>query len=183
MSACACPCNEYHFSWDIYYYKYKNNWIKLKDEVGMVGSKRTQTRFVGIITFIIHPYACFSRLSCAYWCRLVCAILQWVFSTCMREKISPMAQDNFDSLLHPMHIDTQKASVGMYTECDYPYKSCLCTFWPCYPYFILQFYSVFYTCFCFFYCSQNNSSFIICCQYSSVEWRSYLRKILSHAPR
>ena len=31
-------------------------------------------------------------------------------------------------LLHPMHIDTQKASVGMYSECDYPYKSCLCTF-------------------------------------------------------
>ena len=27
----------------------------------------------------------------------------------MREKISPMAQDNFDSLLHPMHIDTQKS--------------------------------------------------------------------------
>ena len=26
----------------------------------------------------------------------------------------------------------------MYNGCDYPYKSCLCTFWPCYPYFILQ---------------------------------------------
>ena len=51
--------------------KYKNNWIKLKDEVGMAGSKSRQTRFVGIITFTIHPYACFSRLSCAYWCRLV----------------------------------------------------------------------------------------------------------------
>ena len=41
-----------------------------------------------------------------------------------------MAQDNFDSvtlLLHPLHIDTQKASVGMYSECDYSYKSCLCT--------------------------------------------------------
>ena len=38
---------------------------------------------------------------------------------------------SFDSvalLLHPMHIDTQKASVGMYNECYYPYKSCLCTF-------------------------------------------------------
>ena len=23
-----------------------------------------------------------------------------------------------------MHIDTQKASIGMYSECDYPYKSC-----------------------------------------------------------
>ena len=29
----------------------------------------------------------------------------------------------------------------------YPYKPCLCTFWHCHPYFILQFYSiVFYTC-------------------------------------
>ena len=36
----------------------KKNW-KLKDEVGMVGSKNTQTRFVGIITSTIHPYACF----------------------------------------------------------------------------------------------------------------------------
>ena len=29
--------------------KYKNNWIKLKDEVGMAMPKSTQTRFVGII--------------------------------------------------------------------------------------------------------------------------------------
>ena len=29
----------------------------------------------------------------------------------------------------------------------YPYKPCLCIFWHCHPYFILQFYSiVFYTC-------------------------------------
>ena len=34
-------------------YKYKN----LKDEVGMAGSKSTQTGFVGIITSTIHPYA------------------------------------------------------------------------------------------------------------------------------
>ena len=36
----------------------------------------------------------------------------------------------------------EKKSVGMYSRCDYPYKSCLCTFWPCHPYFILQFYSI-----------------------------------------
>ena len=30
----------------------------------------------------------------------------------------------------------------MYSGCDYLYKSCLYTFWPCHPYFILQFYSV-----------------------------------------
>ena len=33
--------------------------MKLKDEVGMGGPKSTQTRFVGIITSTIHPYACF----------------------------------------------------------------------------------------------------------------------------
>ena len=32
----------------------------------MVGPKNTQTRFVGIITSTIHPYACFSRLSCVH---------------------------------------------------------------------------------------------------------------------
>ena len=30
-----------------------------------------------------------------------------------------------------------KASVGMYSGRDYLYKSCLCTFWPSHPYFIL----------------------------------------------
>ena len=29
--------------------------MKLKDEVGMAGSKSTQTRFVVIITFAVHP--------------------------------------------------------------------------------------------------------------------------------
>ena len=43
----------------------------LKDEVGMAGSKITQTRFVGIITFTIHPYACFSLMHLSmvtHWC-------------------------------------------------------------------------------------------------------------------
>ena len=39
--------------------------MKLKDEVGMAGSKSTQTRFVVIIAFTIHPYASFFRLSYA----------------------------------------------------------------------------------------------------------------------
>jgi hypothetical protein len=48
---------------------------------------------------------------------------------------------------HQCSIDARKASVGMYSGCDYPHKSCFNTFWPCHPYFILQFYSiVFYTC-------------------------------------
>ena len=39
---------------------------KLKDEVGMAGSKSSQIRFIRIITPTIHPYACFSQLSCTY---------------------------------------------------------------------------------------------------------------------
>ena len=36
--------------------------IKLKDEIGMAGSKSTQTRFVRHKhNFAIHPYACFLR--------------------------------------------------------------------------------------------------------------------------
>ena len=35
--------------------------MKLKDEVGMAGSKSTQTRFVGTITSTIHPYTCFLK--------------------------------------------------------------------------------------------------------------------------
>ena len=39
----------------------------------------------------------------------------------------------------------------MYSGCGYPHKSCSCTFRPCHPYFILQFYSItFYTCYCSF---------------------------------
>ena len=34
--------------------------MKLKGEVGIAGSKSTRTRFVGIITSTVHPYACFS---------------------------------------------------------------------------------------------------------------------------
>ncbi len=31
----------------------------------------------------------------------------------------------------------EKSKHGMHSECDYPHKSCLCTFWPCHPYIIL----------------------------------------------
>ena len=46
--------------------------------------------------------------------------------------------------------------------CDYPYdKSCLCAFWPCHPYFILQFYlNVFYTCPFFFVNDIANASML-----------------------
>ena len=35
--------------------------IKLKGEVGMAVPKSTQTRVVGINTYMVHPYACFSH--------------------------------------------------------------------------------------------------------------------------
>ena len=38
--------------------KYKKKLNKVKDEVGMSGSKSTRTR-LGIITSTIYPYACF----------------------------------------------------------------------------------------------------------------------------
>ena len=40
--------------------------MKLKDEVGMAGPKSTQTRFVGIITSTIHPYACVLSVLSSY---------------------------------------------------------------------------------------------------------------------
>ena len=45
-----------------------------------------------------------------------------------------------------------KASVGMYSGCDFPYKSCLCTdfFYPAIPTSPFDF-IVFYTCFCSFF--------------------------------
>ena len=149
-----------------------------------MGSKSTQTRFVGIITFTIHihPYVCFSRLSCTYWCRLVVSVLDLHAG----EIIPLWLRIAVSSLLHPIHIDTQKASVGMYSECDYPYKSCSCTFWPCHPYFILQFYSIVVSVL-FFCCSQCNSSmpsYMVCSfnsQWSIMKFVCVCR-IRSHAP-
>ena len=46
-----------------------------------------------------------------------------------------------------------KASIGMYHVCDFPYYSCLGTFWHCHPYFTHQFYAnvFFYTCYHYFF--------------------------------
>ena len=38
----------------MYYYKYKNNYLKLKSEVGMAVLKSKQTRLVGIISTYIY---------------------------------------------------------------------------------------------------------------------------------
>ena len=36
--------------------KYKKNWIKLIGKVGMAVQKSIQTRVVGIIRYMLHPY-------------------------------------------------------------------------------------------------------------------------------
>ena len=55
---------------------------------------------------------------------------------CMWEKTSPMAQDSRSALIQSHYfctpyitikLATQKTRVGMYSGCDYLYKSCLCT--------------------------------------------------------
>ena len=38
----------------------------------------------------------------------------------------------------------EKSNIEMYSGRDYPYKSCLCTFSPSHPYFILQFHCLLY---------------------------------------
>jgi hypothetical protein len=142
-------------------------WIKLKYEVGMVGPKSTQTRFLGIITSTIYiPTLAFlapvdvDSHNREAGTLLVLAIL-WVFPilyACGRNfNIANMGYTksldyhNIGQFI-PAPPYTQKASVGMYSGRDYPQKSCLCTFWPYHPYFILQFYSiVFYTCYYSFF--------------------------------
>ena len=133
----------------------------MKDEVGMAGPKSTQTRFVGIITFTIHPYACFSRSSCmlllmstpiqesGYFCFSVLVPSFEPFWLFAWEKFQLALLVLLLWLMRGWFIPapgvaTQKASVGMYSECDFPHKSCLCTFWSCHPYFILP---ILFNCF------------------------------------
>ena len=54
-------------------------------------------------------------------------------------RIAPMGH-------HRQVHDKRKASVGMYSGCDYPYKSCLCTFDPAIPTSSFN-YIVFYACY------------------------------------
>jgi hypothetical protein len=133
------------------------------DEVGMAGSKSTQTRFVEIIPSIIHPYACFSRLSCnllmltpivlpgsGHSCFNIILVLffesSWLYACGRNPYFYCDSWGGIVSWLSHYWLvyscasyTTQKASVGMYNGCGYPHKSCLRTFWPCHPYFILLF--------------------------------------------
>jgi hypothetical protein len=87
----------------------------------------------------------------------VSAIL-WVLTLCMWEKFLLLLllwlvrgdSQLIVALLHDWfipapHIATQKASIGMYSGCDYPYKSYSCTFCPWHPYFVLLVVFIFVT--------------------------------------
>ena len=78
---------------------------------------------------------------------------------------------------------TQKASVGMYSGCDYLLSLIilLYAFWHCHPYFILQFYSIVFTLVSvLFYCMSATL-------YIKYRWEvlkfACVRKSSSHAPR
>ena len=114
----------------------------------MVVPKSTQTIVVGIITYMVHPYACF-------WLHVIyqnsCS-----FSSLASSSSSGSFQDSeicsgqtkvafmqvsriIDDTWHCTIMS--KASVGTYHVCDYPYYTCFGTFWHCHPYFTLQFYA------------------------------------------
>ena len=105
-------------------YKYKNNRIKLKDEVGMAGSKSTQTRFVRDN----HIYYTYLRL-------LFFIITHLLMSTYLSSEVcgrhSGYSYSYHDGgmvsliqshalLLVIFASLNLKASIGMYSRCDYP---------------------------------------------------------------
>jgi hypothetical protein len=112
---------------------------------------------VGIITSTIHPYAYFWV---AIWGAEINQPVMW------QSTIDPPPHESYYNFSHvhrvkrianklkqkhplprmgvDINIGARKASIGMYRGCDYPHKYCLCTFWLCHPYFILQLF--FYTC-------------------------------------
>ena len=113
-------------------------------------SKSTQTRAVGIITYMAHPYACFSHygvMSCIH-ARVTCKTSYFGFpSVYLCISLSPAGQlpeDDEEVRKWSCGVTCSylKASIGMchVHVCDYPDYSCLGTFWHCHPYFTLQFY-------------------------------------------
>ena len=123
----------------------------------MTGSKSTQTRFVGI-TYHIHYtslrllfFIIMHLLMSMYLSSEVCGSLTdiQVIPSCHDGGMVSLIQSHAYILLAIFASLNLKASVGMYSRCDYPLQleSCLCIFLSCHPYFILQFYLiVFYLC-------------------------------------
>ena len=119
---------------------------KLKGEVRMAVPKGAQTRMVGIIKYMTHPFACFLIMLHVYWymcstilmpCRdtlhsLPTAYLLALLAT----RCSEWRKGG--GVLVDISLVTWNASVGMHHVCDYSYHSCLSTFWHRHPCFILQ---------------------------------------------
>ena len=129
----------------------KNNCIKLKVKVGMAVPKSTQTRLVGRITYMVHPYACFLVMVHIY--RYMCSsslAIGYIWAS-LATRWSEWKKGAAWSVFHRSLI-TWKASIGTYHVCDSPYHSCLNTIWHRHPYFTLQFLcNCFYTCYHYFF--------------------------------
>ena len=117
----------------------------MKDEVGMAGSKSTQTRFIRHKHLLYIPTLAFWEVqnNATDW-------LSWTIVTTREQpECLPLAALNKYININRCIIIEKSKRRDVY-QMLMPYKSCLCTFWPCHPYFILQF-IVFYTCFCSFF--------------------------------
>ena len=112
----------YYFNSDVYLSSMhniitsiKNNWRKLKDEVGMTVPKNTQTRFVGI-TYHIHYTSL--RLLFSYTSDSACNLKVSLLLILIPEYTVLI----FHSCMHVPHImcvhGYSKTSVGMYSGCD-----------------------------------------------------------------
>ena len=95
---------------------------------------------VGTITSTVHPYSCFSWLSCA--CLLM--VIQWCYpylESCMHVVEIHIILYCYDCMIDCritarqfIPAPTHKTSIGMYSGCDYLYKSSnLVFFYPSIP--------------------------------------------------
>ena len=133
-------------------YKYKNNWIKLKNEVGMAGSKSTQTRDNYIyytslrllFSTIVHLLTV-NHGWCVCWVRYVGDI----HAGCSLVVIMVRVYQFWFNRIITGHLCTpQKASVGMYSRCNY----LLFVYFLILPSLLHSsiLFNCFYTCFCSF---------------------------------
>ena len=134
----------------------KNICTNLKSDIGMAVPKSNQTSVVGVITYIVHPYAYFSdcdAMLCihVYW---LVRLATWVCPLHISEswylpdgEVSEEKEQEF--WYGTCIVESKRRDV--LCICDYPYYSCSATFWHCLPYFTLQFMQMFfYTCCHFF---------------------------------
>ena len=114
----------------------------------MAVPKNTQTRFVGI-TYHIH----YTSLRLLFEQPCTHVLCSYGAHVCRNGKSIHGSISKYSDTLHTESgvydvICREKQAQGCIVDViRNPYKPCLCIFWHCHPYFILQFYSiVFYTC-------------------------------------